>query len=302
LAGGYEQTQPAKETMNFTDTEPISNDTSLSSEVEYVGTGDARFGFRRLGPRGAPPLLMCHRFRGTIDDWDPAFLALLAAKRDVIVFDNLGVGYSTGSVPNSVSLMAEAALDFADLLELETFDALGWSMGGFVAQALALLAPERVRRLVIAASKPGLVPDVPPTPQRASQVVGKPVNDHEDFLYLFFPASPAGRTEGERSLDRLILDEAHTRVSLSAEGAAAQTEALIAWSRGEETAWERSSEFSMPVLIGHGAQDVLMHPYNAYAFASRLDAAKLVLYGDAGHAFLFQHAEDFARETLEFLR
>jgi pimeloyl-ACP methyl ester carboxylesterase len=146
-------------------------------------TGD-RFAYRRAGPRGERPLLMCHRFRGTIDDWDPAFLDPLTVERDVVVFDNRGVGHSTGSVPPTVSGTAADALLFADAIGLDCFDVLGWSMGGFVAQAIALDAPDRVARLIVAASKPGPVPDAPQTSPEVSQVAGKPVNDEEDFLYL----------------------------------------------------------------------------------------------------------------------
>jgi pimeloyl-ACP methyl ester carboxylesterase len=95
---------------------------------------------------------------------------------------------------------------------------------------------------------------------------------------------------------------ADVRATVDADGAQAQTQALIAWSRGDEQTWDRLDELELPVLLGHGAHDVLMDRYNAYAMSTRLRDAKLVLYGDAGHAFLFQHHDDFAREVLAFLR
>jgi pimeloyl-ACP methyl ester carboxylesterase len=127
-----------------------------------------------------------------LDDWDPAFLDVLAEERDVVVFDSAGVGASSGTVSPTVAGMADAAFDFLSAVDLSEVDLLGWSMGGFIAQRMALERPELVRRLIIAGSKPGLVPDAPaPTPE-VGQVAGKAMNDIEDFLYLFFPETVKG--------------------------------------------------------------------------------------------------------------
>jgi pimeloyl-ACP methyl ester carboxylesterase len=281
------------------DSEPSTPD---HVETQFVAGEGGRFAFRRSGPTGSPPLVMCHRFRGTIDDWDPAFLDPLTAERDVIVFDNLGVGRSSGEVQSTAAAMAEGAVEFIDLLGIDVFDVLGWSMGGFVAQAIALSAPGRVRRLIVAAAKPGMVPGAPQTSQEASQVAGKPVNDEEDFLFLFFPHTPAGREAGAASQRRIEGQTRGAPTTVSAPAAIAQTQALMSWSRGQDAAWERLAELSMPVLVGHGAHDILMDVYNAYATAIALQHGTLVLYGDAAHAFLFQHADAFAQQVLDFVR
>jgi pimeloyl-ACP methyl ester carboxylesterase len=132
------------------------------------------------------------RLRGTIDHWDPAFIEVLSDKRDVIVFDNAGVGLSSGTVPPAIATMADHALEFADALGLPAIDLLGWSMGGFVAQAVALKRPELVRRLIIAGSNPGKVPGTRPSPAKVWQVASKPANDDEDFLYRTWWWGPRG--------------------------------------------------------------------------------------------------------------
>jgi pimeloyl-ACP methyl ester carboxylesterase len=218
---------------------------------------------------------------------------------DVIVFDGAGVGYSSGEVPSTVAGMADGVIDLLGALELDEVDVLGWSMGGFVAQWVALSRPDIVRRLIVAGSKPGLVPAAPAPDPEVGRVAGKPVNDADDLLYLFFPPSEEGRAAGLASLERLAGAEDPATVSLR--GVQAQSAALTSWSAGTETAWERLEELTMPVLIAAGAQDRLMDAYNSYAMVRRLSNATPVIYGDAGHAFLFQHPSEFARQVVDFL-
>jgi pimeloyl-ACP methyl ester carboxylesterase len=267
--------------------------------TQFVSAAFGRLAFQRLGPIGEVPLVLCQRFRGTIDDWDPALLNVLAAQRDVIVFDGPGVGHSSGEPQSTVGEMASAAQDLVSRLGLEEIDLLGWSMGGFVAQQIALSAPRLVRRLIVAGSKPGLVPGAPSPAPEVGQIAGKPVNDDEDLLYLFFPESPEGRAAGLASLQRL--GRTPNPAVVSGPSVQAQSAALTKWSSGTDSAWERLEELTMPVLIAAGAQDRLMDAYNSYAMVRRLPNANLIIYGDAGHAFLFQHAEAFGRQVLDFL-
>ncbi|WP_207926755.1 alpha/beta fold hydrolase [Actinocrispum wychmicini] len=265
------------------------------SETMFVDGPSARYAYRRFGVRGGVPLVMALRYRGTMDHWDPAFLQVLAEKRDVIVFDNAGVGRSSGTVPDTVEGMAHGVIEFVEALGLPQVDLLGWSMGGAVTQTVALLRPQLVRRLVVAGSGPGPVPGTPPTPDRVWQVAGKPSNDDEDFLYLFFPET--ARQAGLESLRRL----AESRAEVLPEGVAAQTAAIRAWGKGEGASWERLAELTLPVLVANGAHDVMVHAYATYAMSQRLPDAKIVLYSDAGHGFLFQHPEKFGAEVVAFL-
>jgi pimeloyl-ACP methyl ester carboxylesterase len=267
--------------------------------TEFAETESGRVAFRRAGPLGGVPLLLCNRFRGTIDDWDPALLSVLAQHRDVIVFDGPGVGRSSGVAASTVAGMAVGGLELVSGLGLEGVDLLGWSLGGFVAQSIALTDPALVRRLIIAGSKPGPVPGAPAPDPEVGKVAGKPVNDAEDLLYLFFPPSPEARAAGIASLERIgaIPDPAVA----SAACVQAQSAALMSWSSGAESAWDRLGELEMPILVAAGAQDRLMDAYHSYAIVRRLPNANLLIYGDAGHAFLFQHPEDFGRHVTDFV-
>jgi pimeloyl-ACP methyl ester carboxylesterase len=265
--------------------------------TEYVDGPNARYAYRRFGTSGGVPLIFCTRFRGTIDHWDPALLDLLASERELIVFDNVGTAASSGATPTSFQGLAEGAVQFIEALGLSEVDLLGWSMGGYVAQIAALDHPELVRRIVLAATGPGGVPDQPVQPDKVGQVASKPVLEDEDYLSLFFPETSAGRTAGLASLRRLDRRLGRSHVEVALEQVMAQTAAIRAY----EGVWDRLPELELPVLVANGAHDVMIHAYASYAMSQRLPNGKVVLYSDAGHAFLFQHHEDFAREILEFL-
>ncbi|POX58396.1 alpha/beta hydrolase [Streptomyces sp. Ru62] len=269
-----------------------------AAETRYVeGPEGERFAYRRFGRPGGRPLVMHMRFRGTLDHWDPAFLEPLAAEREVIVFDNRGINLSTGNAPASIEDMVEGSLAFIHALGLTDIDVLGWSMGGIVAQGVALAAPGIVRHLVVAGSSAGGVPDMPPPSDRTRQTMAKPVNAPEDFLYLFFPETEEATAAGRASLQRL-------EHRLKDSGAVVGPEAV----RGQLGAigsfkgyWHRQEELTLPVLVANGAHDVMIHAYATYAMSQKLPHAKVILYSDAGHGFLFQHPDDFAHEINRFL-
>jgi pimeloyl-ACP methyl ester carboxylesterase len=278
----------------------MSESAAASTATEYIDAPTGRFAYRRFGAARGVPLVLGLRFRGTIDHWDPAFLDLLAAERNVIVFDNLGTGRSTGDTPTTIEGLAAGLLEFVKALEIPEVDLLGWSLGGLVVQAAALQEPNRVRRLVVAASSPGGgVPGQPSPDPRVWHVATKDSNDDKDFLYLFFPDTPAGRDLGLASLRRIdarVLDKTHVPVSMAAMAAQLSVVSSIG-----SSIWERMTELSMPVLVANGAQDVMINAYASFAMAGVLPDAKLVIYSDAGHGFLFQQIDDFAREVLDFL-
>ena len=186
--------------MTSTTVSPFLSDTI---GTEYVDGRNARYAYRRFGKTGEPPLVMCMRFRGTIDHWDPALLDLLAAEREVITFDNVGTASSTGITPTTVQGLGDGAVQFIEALGLSKVDLLGWSMGGYVAQIVTLGRADLVRRLVLAGTGPGGVPDQPKPPEKVWQTAPKPVLEDEDYLYLFFPDTEAARAAGLASLRRL---------------------------------------------------------------------------------------------------
>ena len=270
----------------------------MTSTLKYVETRFGRLAYREEGESegGALPLVLCQRFRGTIDDWDPTFLGPLTRKRRVIRFDNAGIGGSDGEVPANLDGMAEVVVAFLDALGLERADLLGWSLGGFVAQHVALAIPDRIRRLVIAGSGPGGASEGPDPHPKVREVMAHPQNGPDDFLFLFFTDTETGRGAGRAYLQRM--DAVTDRVpAVTGPSFMGQMKAI----GSSPSVRDRLSSLTMPVLVANGVKDVMIPAYRSYLIAQEAPNAKLILYPDAGHAFLFQYPEDFVGEVNRFL-
>lgn len=274
---------------------------SHNASNQFIEVDGNRLAYRKFGKSGSVPLVLCHRFRATMDHWDPAFLDLLAAERPVIAFDNAGVGFSSGTSPDSIAGMAQFAKKLLSAIGLSKVDVLGWSMGGTIAQQLALDHPDLVRRLVLAGTSPGGVPDAPRAPEKVWQVAGKPINGDDDFLYLFYTDSPSSREAGKISLRRIDRRLAESGTVVRPDTVKAQAQAIGAWGAGKDSALPRLAEMSAPTFVANGVRDIMVHAYNSFVLAQKIPQAELVLYPDAGHGFLFQYPERFARDVLMFL-
>jgi pimeloyl-ACP methyl ester carboxylesterase len=275
-----------------------------TAETLTVTAPSARFTYRRTGPRGGVPLVLLNRFRGTIDWWDPEFLDYLAADHDVIVFDNIGIGHTTGQPGDSVEHFADGAIEFIHALGLSQVDLLGWSLGGIVAQHVTLRRPELVRKLIGAGSSPGSpVPGAPPMGDKVRQIMAKPGGgDDEDLLYLFFPETDRGRAAGREHLAKVAPRLATGIRTISDAAGKGQ---LVAVAKLQSIPFEQTranlESIKQPVLYANGAQDVMLPALASYVAVQHLDSAVLVLYSDAGHGFLFQHAKAFATQVNNFL-
>jgi pimeloyl-ACP methyl ester carboxylesterase len=272
-------------------------------DTRHIEGKSAIYAYRDFGVANAsPPLVLFTRFRGTMDHWDPAFLDVLASERHVIVFDNAGVSESTGEVATSFAAMAETAVDFITALGLAQVDLLGWSIGGFVSQMVALNHPGLVRRLLVVGSGPGGVPGSPALDPKVAETMTAPVSTEEDFLYLFFGHDEESRRVGKASLKRLEPRLSKSRAEVSADAWGLQLQAIMKWAGGDGSAWSRLDEITIPVLVANGAHDVMVDAGDSFAMARRMKNATALFYGDAGHAFLFQHPDAFGKATLDFLR
>ena len=270
---------------------------NIADRSTSIATRHGTLAVRMDGDPHKAPVLLCQRFRGTMDDWDPEFVARLATSRRVIRFDSAGIGESDGVTPNTVRGMAEIVPTLLDVLDIDAVDLLGWSLGGYVAQTVALVWPGRVRRLVIAGSGPG-GPDGPPAHQRVAEIAAETEPAREDVQFLFFAESEAGNAAARRHFDRIRLGK---RPPVAAESGRKQREAIVSWWKGDGAARPHLAELGMPVLVANGIADVMVPAEHSFAIARNAPRAKLVLYPDSGHAFLFQYAEDFSAEVLRFL-
>jgi pimeloyl-ACP methyl ester carboxylesterase len=263
----------------------------------------AIYAYRDFGvASSSPPLVLLTRFRATMDHWDPAFLDVLASERRVIIFDNAGVSESTGEVATTFAEVAETAVDFITALGLKKVDLLGWSIGGFVGQMVALNHPGLVRRLLVVGSGPGGVPGSPAQDPKVPQMMTAPVSTEEHFLYLFFGLDEKSQRVGKESLKRLEPRLSKSHADVSAEAWGRQLQAIMKWAGGDGSAWSRLEEITIPVLVANGAHDVMVDAGDSFAMVRRLKNETALFYGDAGHAFLFQHPDAFGNAALDFLR
>src|SRR5580704_18536186 len=179
----------------------MSNATHETAPTEFVQVGGVRFAYRRFGRPGDLPLLLLNYFAATLDDWDPLVTNGLACEREVILFDNAGVGSSTGDTPPTVSAMTKDCVDFCRALDLMSFDLMGFSLGGMIAQQLAQDHPDMIRRMILlgAGSRGG---EGMTFTELSVDELGDPV---ALLMGAFFTPSEASQTAGRAYIERLKL-------------------------------------------------------------------------------------------------
>ncbi len=258
------------------------------------------YAYRDLGT-GTVPLVLLQHFRGNLDNWDPALIDLLARRRRVITFDNVGVGGSSGSTPHTVEQMALDALSFLDAFELEPVDVLGFSIGSFVAQTIVLARPDLVRRLVLASAAPKGAAGMHGWAPAVIGAVGVHQPTPEGVLDVFYTRSAASRSAGQQSLGRIYGRSEGRDTPTTWATRQAQYDAVCAWGVPDHAALERVGAIEQPVLVASGDSDPMIEPRYSYLLAGLLPHARLKIYPDAAHGFLFQHHEEFAADVDAFL-
>ncbi|MEU4674610.1 alpha/beta hydrolase [Amycolatopsis sp. NPDC023774] len=260
-----------------------------------------RYTYTRIGGNDTPPLLFLSHFRASIDMWDPGFVERVAAAREVILVDNAGVGRSEGRTPTTIPDMAEHVLAFIDALGLDVVDLLGFSLGGYVAQELALARPVLVRRLVLAGTAPRGTGGDLALSGRTHVAATKEALGPKDLLYLLFPQTETGRTHGIEFIRRLGRPRPDPDFAVTPESWRAQLDSATAWGRPDPAGVHRLALLRQPTLVAHGEHDVMVSVDKARLLAAHLPNAVLKIFPDAGHGFLFQHHTEFADDITNFL-
>ena len=275
---------------------------SLPNELLSAANGvDYAYRDTSGGSDGAVALILLQHFRGNLDNWDPALVDALARTRRVIAFDNVGVGGSTGITPDTIEQMARDAIAFIAAMGFAQVDILGFSIGSFVAQQIALVRPAIVRRLVLASSAPrgaagmyGWAPEV-------INAVGTPKTSPEEYLSVFFPRSEPSRRAGKAALQRMYARTEDRDAVTTWATREAQYDAVCAWGLPDHALLERVSALDMPVFVANGDSDPMILPHYSYLLAGLIPHARVRIYPDAAHGFLFQHHAEFAADVDGFL-
>jgi pimeloyl-ACP methyl ester carboxylesterase len=269
----------------------------------FVELGALRYAYRRFGVRGGTPILFLQHFRGTMDSWDPAVIDAIAKYHEVILFDNAGVGGSTGAPSRTIAASAYHVAAFASALGLESVDIFGFSMGGFIAQQLALDRPSLVRRLILAGTGPegGERIDWRFTQDVASHV-GADNPGPEDLMYVFFAHTQTSQRAAREFVRRLGARTAEPDAPSTLQVREAQTAAIAAWGAPNGGDYSKLRHITQPALVVNGVYDIVVPAVNSWILAANLPNATLIVYPDAGHGSLYQYADSFTEQALRFLR
>jgi pimeloyl-ACP methyl ester carboxylesterase len=281
-------------------TPPLTSEYLTAPNRVVSAANGIDYAYRQVGA-GTPALVLLQHFRGNLDNWDPALVDALARDRAVVTFDNAGVGGSTGTTPSTIAQMARDAIAFIDALELGAVDLLGFSIGSFVAQEIALIRPAAARRVVLASSAPrgaagmhGWAPDV-------IGAVGEPAPNPDGYLSVFFTRSAASRQAGMETLGRLTARREGRDEQTTWQTRQAQYDAVCDWGIPDHGRLQRVSAIGMPVLVANGDADPMILPHFSHLLAGLIPQARVKIYPDAAHGFLFQHHAEFARDVDAFL-
>ena len=244
------------------------------------------------------PVIFLNHLAAELDRWDPRVVDGIAARRRVIVFDNRGIGASEGSVPNSVEAMADDAIAFIRALGFGQVDLLGFSLGGFISQAIALKAPHLVRRMILAGTGPaGGVGIDKVTRLTIGDMIKAALTFRHPEYYLFFTGTANGRKAARVFLRRLKERTVNRDKGVSIPAFITQLKAIHAWG-GQAPA--DLSQITQPVLVANGDHDRMVPTSNSIDMARRIPNAELVIYDDAGHGGIFQYHQQFVPKALAF--
>jgi pimeloyl-ACP methyl ester carboxylesterase len=268
---------------------------------KVLGANGIEYSYRSFGNPAERPLVLLQHFRGNLDNWDPALLDALASGREVIAFDNVGVGASTGVVPRSVTQMAHDAFTFLSALDLDRFDLLGFSLGGFVAQEMALIRPDQVERIVLAATAPQGASGMHGCVSGIIEAVGGLETTPDQLLHAFFTDTEQGSTAGGEFLGRIFARTEDRDEPTDWATRVAHYDAVVQWSIPNHAMLQRLAAITQPVLVANGDSDRMILPRYSHLLGGLLADATVKIYPDAAHGFLFQRYGEFAEDVAQFL-
>ena len=300
--------------------------THQTAPTQFVEANGIRFAYRRFGKApefdpnlfldgiepqyqaelngsiGGVPLVFNQHFTGTMDYWDPAVTDGLARDREVILFNNAGVSSSSGEVPTTCEQMGANAIAFIKALGLKQVDVLGFSIGGMVAQEIALQAPELVRRLVLVGTGPRGGESMATFTPEAQRIFGATYKPPEElWLKVHFTGSEASQAAGREFLKRFLRRTVNRDPEVNEKVAPAQIEAIGKWGEERAGSYGYLRNIGQPTLVVNGDNDVIVYSINSWILQQNMPNAQLIIYPDANHGSQYQYPERFVRHVSDFL-
>jgi pimeloyl-ACP methyl ester carboxylesterase len=268
----------------------------VAESLATIQVDGARIAYRRIGK--GRPLVILNGLAATSADWDPAFIDQLASANELVLLDNRGIGASTDDgAPFDIARLAEDTARVIEALRFERASVLGWSMGGFIAQVLALRRRAVVNKLVLLSTDPGGADAKLASPEVVSQLTdmsGTPQEQARRLLFLLFPDDLAVSIYDE--VGDIV---AAARERLSPDLVRRQAAAMDEWHR--DGIRSRLADINVPVLVAAGTEDIVIPASNAIALVRAIPGAWLAQFNGGGHAFMAQYPRPLADLINAFL-
>ncbi len=275
---------------------------TINAPTRFVEAAGVRYAYRELGDSADTPLLCLQHFTGTLDNWDPRVFDALARDRRIIFFENAGVGRSTGAVPSTVSEMSNHVAAFLDALHLSRIDVLGFSLGGFIAQDIALRRPKLLRKIILAGTGPEGGSGTSMNKPELLAIFGDVNMPMKIKLKkLFFPENESAQEKAQEYIVRISARTEDRDEPATAQAAMAQLQAMAAWERSGKSAFDKLRSIGHPVLVVNGNNDTMIPTPNSHTLAEYIPNATLILYPNSGHGSIYQHGPMFVQHASAFL-
>src|SRR6202165_3405852 len=285
----------------------MSNYTHRTAPTQFVEAAGVRFADRRFANHRSGvaidiPLLFFMHFTGTMDHWDPAVTDGFAQDREVILFNNAGVSSSSGEVPTSIEEMAQHAAAFVDALGVKKLDALGFSMGGLIAQQFTMDRPDLGRKLTLLGTGPRSGEGMASLTPEAQKSFGAKYDPADElWLRVFFTPSERSQAAGRKYLERQRARKENRDPLPNEKVAPAQVAALQKWGAPTKDPYAYLKKITQPTLVVNGSNDVIIYTVNSFILQQNLPNAQLILYPDANHGSQYQYPELFVEHATLFL-
>ena len=264
--------------------------------IPTVAVDGAQIVYRRMGK--GRPLIILNGFGATNADWDPSFIDRLGSSNELILLNNRGIGGSTDDGQSfDIAKLADDTARVIEILGIERANVLGWSMGGFIAQAFALKYADRINKLVLLSTDSGGIEADLASPDVWSELLDTSGTPNEQARRLFFLLFP--RDVAESFYRRFGDIVAAARAQLSVELLNRQAAAMDGWHRNGFVTQMR--DIRVPVLVAAGMEDIVIPASNTLKLVNAIPGAWLAQFPHGGHAFIAQYPEALADLINTFL-